>query len=102
MDSYYFDGIDESVIRQERDKARKLRKSRWWQTKLSACTCYYCQGYFKPKELTMDHLQPLGRGGTSSKGNLVPACKECNNKKKNLLPMEWEEYMAGLGESEDK
>ena len=97
MDSYAFIGIDEAVIRQEREKARRLRKSRWWQNKLAACTCYYCQGHFKPRELTMDHLQPLARGGSSSKGNLVTACKACNNKKKNLLPYEWEEYMAEVG-----
>ncbi len=38
----------------------------------------------------MDHLVPLVRGGKSSKGNLVPACKDCNNKKKYALPWEWE------------
>jgi 5-methylcytosine-specific restriction protein A len=44
----------------------------------------------------MDHVVPLARGGRSTKGNLVPACKDCNNKKKNLLPMEWEAYIARL------
>jgi hypothetical protein len=24
---------------------------------------------------------------------LVPACKECNNRKKYLLPLEWEEFL---------
>jgi 5-methylcytosine-specific restriction endonuclease McrA len=43
----------------------------------------------------MDHVVPLARGGRSTKGNPVPACKECNNKKKNLLPMEWEAYIDG-------
>ncbi len=47
-------------------------------------------------DLTMDHLIPLSRGGKSKKGNLVPACKECNNKKKYLLPLEWEEYLDTL------
>jgi hypothetical protein len=31
----------------------------------------------------------------------VPACKACNNKKKNLLPMEWEAYLTGFGEKKD-
>jgi 5-methylcytosine-specific restriction endonuclease McrA len=48
--------------------------------------------------LTMDHVVPLIRGGRSIKNNLVPACKECNNKKKYLLPMEWEEYLKGRKE----
>jgi hypothetical protein len=24
---------------------------------------------------------------------VVPCCKECNNAKKQLLPMEWEQYL---------
>lgn len=46
----------------------------------------------------MDHVVSLGRGGTSRKGNIVPACKECNNKKKYLLPVEWQEYLKALSE----
>lgn len=89
-------GVDESIIRKERDKARVLRKSGWWQRKLNAGICYYCGQKQVPKDLTMDHIVPLGRGGKSVKGNVVPCCKECNNRKKTLLPMEWEEYMATL------
>jgi 5-methylcytosine-specific restriction endonuclease McrA len=91
-----FAGVDEAVIRQERDKAKVLRKSGWWQRKIGSGICYYCGSQQQPKELTMDHIVPLGRGGRSTKGNLVPACKECNNRKKTLLPLEWEEYMATL------
>jgi len=42
----------------------------------------------------MDHIVPISRGGKSTKGNVVPACKECNNAKKQLLPMEWEKYLT--------
>ena len=95
-DFFHFDGIDEAEIRREKDKARKLRKSRWWQQRLAIGVCYYCGGLFKPKDLTMDHIVPLARGGRSTKDNLVTCCKECNNKKKTLLPIEWEEYMESL------
>jgi 5-methylcytosine-specific restriction endonuclease McrA len=44
----------------------------------------------------MDHVVPLSRGGRSTKDNLVTSCKECNNKKKTLLPMEWEEYLESM------
>jgi len=47
----------------------------------------------------MDHVVPLTRGGKSTKRNVVPACKECNNKKKYLLPIEWEEYLQSLTEN---
>ena len=93
---FHFDGADETDIRREKDKARKLRKSRWWQQKLSIGLCYYCGRLFSPKDLTMDHIVPLARGGRSTKDNLVTSCKECNNRKKTLLPIEWEEYMESL------
>ena len=95
-DFFHFDGVDEAEIRREKEKARRLRKSRWWQQKLTAGLCFYCGNVFKPNELTMDHIVPLARGGKSTKDNLVACCKECNNRKKTLLPIEWEEYMDSL------
>jgi len=44
----------------------------------------------------MDHLIPLARGGKSNRANLVPACKDCNNKKKASLPFEWEGYLEQI------
>jgi len=95
-DFFHFDGVDEAEIRREKDKARKLRKSRWWQQKRAIGVCYYCGKLFKPKDLTMDHIVPLARGGRSTKDNLVASCKECNTKKKTLLPIEWDEYMKSM------
>jgi len=89
-------GPDEKFIRTERSKARALRKTRWWQLKTSTGTCYYCNQKVGFKNLTMDHIIPLSRGGRSTKDNLVPCCKECNTAKKNALPVEWEEYMDRL------
>jgi 5-methylcytosine-specific restriction endonuclease McrA len=85
--------ISEPAIRREKDKARELRKSRWWQNRIAKGICHWCGQTFPPAELTMDHIVPIVRGGTSSRGNLVPACKECNSRKKYLLPIEWEEYL---------
>jgi 5-methylcytosine-specific restriction endonuclease McrA len=48
----------------------------------------------------MDHIVPLIRGGKTTKSNVVPCCAECNAKKKYLLPIEWEEYMAELHDSD--
>jgi len=79
---------DEKHIAREKAKAKDLRKSGWWKQKLAAGLCYYCGQKFPPEELTMDHIVPIVRGGKSKKGNVVPACKECNNKKKYLTPVE--------------
>lgn len=96
MDSFGFDGMDEAVIRTERAKAREMRKTRWWQQKTASGKCYYCSRSVPFKELTMDHLVALTRGGRSTRDNLVPACKDCNNKKKDMLPLEWEAYLEEL------
>ncbi|WP_136798753.1 MULTISPECIES: HNH endonuclease [Desulfosediminicola] len=92
-DYFNLDGVDDAVIRTERAKARELKKSRWWQQKTSSGLCYYCGKKFTYKQLTMDHLVPLSRGGRSTKDNLVPSCKKCNTKKKSMLSVEWEEYV---------
>ena len=88
--------IDERQIRQEREKARALRKQNWWKNRIARGTCHYCGKSVPPKELTLDHIVPVARGGRSTKGNCVPACKDCNNQKKNLLPMEWDDYLQRL------
>ena len=95
MEPFISDVSDEE-IRKEKAKAQTLRKSQWWKRKCSEGVCYFCGKKFHPKELTMEHVVPLIRGGKSSKGNIVPACKECNNKKKYLLPIEWEDYLKHL------
>lgn len=86
----------EEQIRRERQKARELRQQNWWKNRVAQGNCHYCGGHFPSKELTLDHIVPLARGGRSTRGNCVPACKECNNRKKHLLPMEWEEYLERL------
>ena len=90
--------VSEEDIRREKDKARRLRQSAWWMRKIEKGVCHYCQNRVGREHLTMDHVVPLSRGGKSSKGNIVPACKTCNNKKKYLLPIEWDEYLQSLRE----
>ena len=72
----------------EKLKAKELRKSQWWKNKISQGICHYCRVKFPPQDLTMDHIVPLSRGGKSTKGNIVPCCKTCNNKKKYLTPVD--------------
>jgi 5-methylcytosine-specific restriction endonuclease McrA len=95
----WFESMDEDYIRRERSKARELRKQSWWKNKIAKGICHYCGGQFPPKELTLDHVVPLVRGGRTTKGNCVPACKECNNQKQHMLPIEWEEYLDRLKKS---
>ena len=88
MEDYFISEVTPEEVKKEKEKARELRASQWWKRKKSDGVCYYCQGKFKPSELTMDHLIPIIRGGKNNKGNVVPACKACNSKKKYFLPTE--------------
>ncbi|MFH1242120.1 MAG: HNH endonuclease [Pseudomonadota bacterium] len=94
--SYEMQIISEEDLRREKEKARSLRRTHWWNNRIQGGICYYCHREVGREQLTMDHIVPLSRGGKSKKGNLVPACKECNNKKKTMLPLEWEEYLESL------
>jgi 5-methylcytosine-specific restriction endonuclease McrA len=75
-------------LKRERQKAQKLRKSQWWLALLQKGLCHYCRETFPASRLTMDHVVPLARGGTSTPGNLVPACAKCNRDKKLGTPLD--------------
>ena len=93
---HFISTVTDQEIRKEKQKARDLRKAQWWKRKCAQGKCYYCEENIAPEELTMDHIVPIIRGGKSAKNNVVPACKECNNKKKHSLPIEWNEYLEGI------
>lgn len=90
-----FPAVEEDQKRREKAKARELRDSQWWKNRRGRGVCHYCGRRFPAKSLTMDHVIPIGRGGKSTKSNIVACCKDCNNRKKYLLPVEWEGYLKG-------
>ena len=51
-------------------------------------TCQYCHLRFSPAALTLDHVLPRSRGGTTGWENVVTACKKCNSKKGDWTPYE--------------
>jgi 5-methylcytosine-specific restriction endonuclease McrA len=98
-DEWYFLDGDPAHISRERKKAQELKRSQWWKNILGKGICHYCQKKFSPKELTMDHIVPVARGGSSTKGNVVPACRKCNQEKKLVTPVE--EALKKLREEEN-
>ncbi len=98
--NYFISTVTEQELKKEKQKARDLRKTQWWKRKCAEGKCYYCDNEVLPGDLTMDHIVPVVRGGKSTKNNVVPACKECNSKKKHSLPIEWEEYLERLKKKE--
>ena len=95
----FYAPVDPKHIKKEREKARALKKSNWWRTKLSVGVCYYCEETFEAGVLTMDHKVPLARGGTSSKSNIVIACKDCNSSKGSKTAVD--KVLRELDESEN-
>jgi len=95
-DFFFLPEADEGAVAREKAKARELRQSQWWKRRRSSGQCHYCGRAVPPRDLTMDHVVPLIRGGKTVKSNVVPCCRECNAQKKYLLPVEWEEYLARL------
>jgi 5-methylcytosine-specific restriction enzyme A len=99
--SEFYAPVDPDELKRQRARARALRDSQWWKRKTSTGTCHYCRRRVGHTALTMDHVVPLGRGGTSSRGNVVPACKDCNTRKQGMLPVEWREYVDSLATRDD-
>lgn len=85
-------GINDERLKKEKNSARILRNSQWWKRQKSSGLCHYCHQQFRPSELTMDHVIPIIRGGRSTKGNVVPSCRQCNTEKKDHLLMDWKGY----------
>jgi 5-methylcytosine-specific restriction endonuclease McrA len=89
--------VGAAELRREKARAREMRQSTWWKRRLAEGICHYCRRRVGHRALTADHVVPLIRGGRSSRGNMVPACKDCNNRKQSLLPWEWEDYLKAQG-----
>jgi 5-methylcytosine-specific restriction protein A len=79
---------DAEHVQRERQKARGLRETAWWRRRIQSGICAYCGKNFPARDLTMDHIVPVARGGRSVKGNVVASCKPCNTAKKLLTPAE--------------
>ena len=41
-------------------------------------TCHYCKNVFEKKYLTIDHVIPKSKGGTTNWENVATSCKSCN------------------------
>lgn len=50
--------------------------------------CQYCGNNFPTSELSLDHVVPRSRGGTTTWENIVCACVSCNVRKGGRTPQE--------------
>lgn len=57
--------------------------------KLQSGLCYYCREFTTLENWTVEHRQPLARGGTNGGGNTIGACSRCNHLKGNKTEQEF-------------
>ena len=69
---------------------RRRAHSRFSKTNLfirDLYTCQYCSKLYARRDMTIDHVVPLSRGGKTTWDNVVAACVTCNSKKANKTDM---------------
>jgi len=63
--------------------------------------CAYCG--CQPGKITLDHVIPKAKGGTTQWSNLVPACSDCNVSKNHCNWIEWyQQQLSHTSEREAK
>jgi hypothetical protein len=89
-------------IRQRRTRARKWKTSHmfdrfadWEIFERDGWLCQIClqpidrtAKTLRPMAATLDHIIPLSRGGTHTRGNVQTAHRRCNSLKRELLPFQ--------------
>jgi 5-methylcytosine-specific restriction endonuclease McrA len=61
-----------------------LTAAQWSEIKLvHGNRCAYCGKKLTPRQITLDHITPISKGGNHTRTNVVPACKSCNSRKGN-------------------
>lgn len=73
------------LLRHVRPRRRTIQPNRHNLLMRDQLTCQYCGTTAHPGDLTIDHVVPLSKGGTSTWENLVIACRRCNGRKGNQL-----------------
>lgn len=49
-------------------------------------TCYICGQKLEGRQVTLDHVIPLAKGGSHKADNLKVACRSCNSRKRDRMP----------------
>lgn len=76
---------------------RKLSKSERQQIH-NKCNghCAYCGCELDYKDMQVDHMIPISRGGADELSNMLPACRSCNHYKATLGVEGFRRYLGGI------
>jgi len=76
------------LLRYDRLPSRMIRLSRHALLARDEHRCQYCGRRFPSNQLSLDHVIPKSRGGTTTWENVVCCCLACNIKKGGRTPQE--------------
>lgn len=71
---------------------KSQRKAVWDKT---GGHCAYCGCLIELRQMQIDHVTPLRKGGTNDFDNLLPACRSCNHYKDTFTV---EQFRANIAE----
>lgn len=77
-------------------RKRLLKRERYKVYSKYGGRCAYCGQSIAYKEMQVDHLEPLARGGADREENYMPACRICNHYKHTLTVEEFREQIGLL------
>lgn len=60
--------------------------------------CAYCGNEITLKEMQVDHVKSIRKGGTDDYDNLFPSCRSCNHYKRSMDLEGFREYLKTLHE----
>lgn len=63
---------------------------------LDGFACVYCGARMGDRLMTIDHFIPLEEGGVNDESNYVTACRKCNKRKGNMMPLAFLQSIAGF------
>lgn len=58
--------------------------------------CAYCGCALEYKDMQVDHIVPLKRGGPDDIKNMLPSCRSCNHYKATMTAEEYKRYVEGI------
>lgn len=58
--------------------------------------CAYCGCTLEYKDMQVDHVKPIHRGGEDDIFNMLPACRSCNHYKSTLELEEFRKYLSEI------
>lgn len=64
--------------------------------------CAYCGKMIEYDDMTIDHINPLSKGGNNDLANTIPSCQLCNNQKADRSIEEFQAFLEDITETLDE